>query len=458
MPTISQLPAATLVSAGDKVPVSQEGTARAISIGALLASTQPEIIIDSPSLLGRASLGSGGPEQVGVGTGINLSRGTLVADGSDHAIFPVVSNLSLESDVIVSHQGTPMRMQASLLRGLFSAGHNVAIDPDGVISSSAAGTVSGSINAGSPISALPVTTALSSDDLVPMSHSGSDYAVTYGTLLGGVTIDQAQVAGPAGDSDTIWVAQGSNIMASQNFSAIWVWIAKKLATYRAPVVEVTTNTSLDATVHNGRLLICSQPVVLNPLTNNMGNGFQCTVINASSGIVVLGSGFISSNGLLALAPWQSATLSCATYSAGTIAFAYMPPAAVASTLPGQVTGVVSSAVISTAITVSWQPPLSGGVASWYIVQFRQTGTTSWSSSAPVANGTTYQLTSLQPATSYDIAVAAQNVIGLGAASAPLTAATSTAAPVSVPTQVVGVVASATSTSDIQLSWNTPSGA
>jgi hypothetical protein len=186
MPTISQLPAATLVSAGDKVPVSQEGTARAISIGALLASTQPEIIIDSPSLLGRASLGSGGPEQVGVGTGINLSHGTLVADGSDHAIFPVVPNLSLESDVIVSHQGNPMRMQAALLRGLFSAGQNVAIDPDGVISSSAAGAVSGSINAGSPISALPVVTALSSDDLVPMSHSGSNYAVTYGTLIGGV--------------------------------------------------------------------------------------------------------------------------------------------------------------------------------------------------------------------------------------------------------------------------------
>jgi hypothetical protein len=165
---------------------------------------------------------------------------------------------------------------------------------------------------------------LAAQDLVVVSHTGLDYAITYDNFLGGVTIDQAQAAGPAGDSDAIWVAQGSNIMASQTFSAIWTWIASKLPAYKAPVIEITTNTNLDIAAHNGRILICSQPITLYPLTSNVGSGFQCTVINASSGDVTLGIGFVSSTGSLVLARWQSATLSCLTYSGGTIAFAAMP--------------------------------------------------------------------------------------------------------------------------------------
>ena len=70
---------------------------------------------------------------------MSLSSGTLIADGLDHAIFPVISSLSLESDLVISNQGSPMLMQASLLRGLFSAGPNVTIDPNGIISTTADG-------------------------------------------------------------------------------------------------------------------------------------------------------------------------------------------------------------------------------------------------------------------------------------------------------------------------------
>ena len=324
MPTISQLPLATSVSAADEVLISQGGTARATLVGALLASAQPAITIDPPSLIGRTSLGSGGPEQVDVGVGINLSGGTLVADGSDHAVFPIESSFSIESDLVISNQGRPMLMRAALLRGLFSAGTNVAIDPNGLISTTVTGPITGTGQSGSSISQLQVVTALAAQDLVAVSHTGKDYAITYGNLLGGVTIDQAQAAGPASDSDTIWVAQGSNVMASQTFSDIWAWIANKLPTYKAPIVEITTSVNLDATLHNGRIVVCSQPITLSPSINNMGSGFQCTVINASSGDLTLGTGFVSSTGSQVLASWQSATLSCATYSGGTIAFAAMP--------------------------------------------------------------------------------------------------------------------------------------
>ena len=456
MPTITQLPSATAVSAADEMPISQGGTARAASVGVLLASTQPAIIIASPSLLGRASIGSGGPEQVGVGSGMAISGGTLVATGLDHAAFPTVSSLAAGSDLVISNQGSPMRMRASLLRGLFSAGSNVAIDSQGVISTTSVASNAGTIGSVSSIAVLQLVTSLSGQDLVAVSHAGLDRAITYGNLLGGVTIDQAQAAGPAGDSDTIWVAQGSNIMASQTFSAIWVWLANKIPTYKSPIVEITTNTTLDTTVHNGRTLVCSRPVTLTPLTNNMGSGFNCTVINASTGTITLGSGFVSSNGSFVLAPWQSATLSCATYSGGTIAFAAMPGASTAPSPPGQVIGLSSSNTTSTTLTVSWQAPSGGGPITSYIVQYRPTGAASWINSPPVVGATIFQITALQPSTSYDIVVGAQNASSAGAASTVLTVMTSSTAP-QVPSQVTGLGAIPTSSSAIQLTWSAQTG-
>jgi hypothetical protein len=374
----------------------------------------------------------------------------------DHAAFPSVSSLVAASDLVISNQGSPMLMPASLLRGLFLAGTNVAIDPNGVISTTSGATNAGAIGSVSSIGKLQVITSLAAQDLVAVSQSGLDQAITYGNFLGGVTIDQAQGAAPAADLDTFWVAQGSNVMARQSLSAIWLWIFNKIATYKAPVVEITTNTSLDTTVHNGRTLICSQPITLTPLTNNMGSGFQCTVINASTGDVTLGSAFVSSNGTLVLPPWQSAILSCIAYSGGTVAFAAMPGIISVIAAPGQVLGLVSSNVASSTITVSWQVPSVGGAVTTYIVQFRPTGATSWTGSATVVGSTTYQLTGLQPSTSYDIVVFAQNQSASGTPSTILTIVTASVTS-SVPPQVSGLTASPTSSSAVQLTWSAQTG-
>jgi Fibronectin type III domain len=456
MPTISQLPSAGSVSAADEVPISQNGSVCAASVGALLASTQPAIIVDSSSLLGRTSLGPGGPEQVDVGVGITLSNSTLVANGLDHSGFPIISSLPVGSDLVISNQGSPMLMQASLLRELFSAGQNVTIDSNGVISTLAEATITGTVVSESSIGALQTVAGLAAQDLVAVSHAGSDYAIAYSNFLDGITIDQAQAAGPAGDSDTFWAAQGSNVMVSQTFSAIWAWAANKLPTYKAPIVEITTNTNLDTTVHNGRILVCSHPITLTPLTTNMGSGFQCTVINASAGNITLGSGFVSSTGSLVLTPWQSATLCCATYSAGTIAFAAMPTTIAVTAVPGPVSSLATSSTTATTITVSWQSPSSGGAAASYIVQFRLTGSTSWTNSS-VVSATTCQLSALQSATSYDIVVVAQNAIGAGAASTILTVVTASAVLPTLPVQVSGLAATPTSSSAIQLSWSSQTG-
>ena len=143
MPTISQLPVATTVTAADEVPISQDGSVCSVSVGALLASTQPSIIIPQASLLGRTSVGSGGPEAIEIGVGIELADGTIVANGADHAGFPFASGLLVEADLVVSDQGSQMLMPAASLRGLFPAGQNISIDANGVISSSASGRARG---------------------------------------------------------------------------------------------------------------------------------------------------------------------------------------------------------------------------------------------------------------------------------------------------------------------------
>lgn len=456
MPTITQLPPASPVSPADKVPISQGGSVNAASVGALLLAAQPVITLQSPSLLGRTSLGSGGPEQINVGVGMDLAAGTLAANGADHSTYPVTPSLTLGSDLVVSNQGNQMLMPTELLRGLFSAGQNISIGIDGVISANA--SVASSALLGSAIGSLQVVSSLAAQDLIAVSQSGVDHTVTYANLLSGITIDKATPAGPSADFDTIWIAQSSNVMASQSLSAIWVWIAGKLPTYKQPVVEILTSTNLDTTVHNGRLLVCSQPVTLTPLAVNMGNGFACQVINVSSGNVTLGAGFVTSTGSYVVGPTQTVSIQCLTYSAGTVVYASMPQAlSTVPAAPGQVTSLAASGITATSVTLNWQQPSSGGTPALYTVEFRLSGSANWTVSSAVVTGTSYVLSALLAATSYDIEVAASNQSGTGMASQTLTISTIAVTQPSAPGQVSGLAVTAISNSSVGLSWSAQTG-
>lgn len=134
MPTIQQLPAAVQPSADDELPVSQGGVTRAVSVGELLAATQAVITTATNTLLGRVSLGPGGPEPVPMGTGVAINSGALSANGADHAGFVQRSVLTLSDEIVLNSSGTPSRMPLPMLRGLFAAGTNVSIDGTGAIS------------------------------------------------------------------------------------------------------------------------------------------------------------------------------------------------------------------------------------------------------------------------------------------------------------------------------------
>lgn len=312
MPTISQLPSATIVAAADSIPISQGGVARAASVGTLLAGMQPAIAINSSSLLGRISIGPGSPEQIDVGNGLTLNSGTLAANGADHALFPMEGSLNLSDDFVINNSGTPKLVQATLLRSIFSPGSNIVIDLQGVISSS----VSLIGSASTAIAALPTTSNISAADLLAVSRGGSDHSITYSGLLSGQTIDMAQAAGTASDTDSFWVAQGNNTLVRQTFGALWSWIGEHVSSSKLPVVELVTDTTLDGTVHNGRILVCSQELVLSAVPGNLGSGFWCDVINLSSGILTCSGGFYTSSGSNTIAPGQMASLRCISYLGG----------------------------------------------------------------------------------------------------------------------------------------------
>jgi hypothetical protein len=138
----------------------------------------------------------------------------------------------------------------------------------------------------------------------------------------------------------------------------------------------------------------------------------------------------------------------------------MPQMSMVVAIPGQVVQLATSSTATNTITFSWQSPLSGGAPTSYIIQYRQTGSTTWIFNSTVVVGTSFQLVGLQPSSSYDIQVAASNDSGVGAVSQTLTVSTAavTVAQVALPNQVSGLAAVPTSNSSIQLTWSGQTGA
>ncbi len=223
MPTINQLPLATQINASDVLPISQAGATRSASIGNLLAATQPVITLASNTLLGRVSLGPGGPEPVAVGPGLALTFGSLLATGADHATFPAAPGLIVTDQAIISSAGQPLQLPLSQLRGLFTAGANVTIDPNGVIATTGAGGSPGPAGATGPIGPVgltgaagpagsgtgianaPLANSVATTDLVGVSQVGKDHAVSVANFFAGADVSKSTIL-PSSAAATTTVA------------------------------------------------------------------------------------------------------------------------------------------------------------------------------------------------------------------------------------------------------------
>jgi hypothetical protein len=369
MTTIPQLPTATTVGLTDLFPLSQGGTLYAASVEQITAGLQTEIVLPTGEVLGRASAGTGMPEALSLGGGLALTATTLEANGTDHLGFGLLGSFAIDDEVIVNAAGAPCRLPMGLLRGLFSAGAGIAIDPNGTFSVTA-GAIAGPVGPQGPVGASgpqgvagPVgppgagllapgsnnaASTIVGTDYVAIWQNGANAWITYQQLIGGQTIDQLPAAGPVSDSDQLLVAQGGNALASQSFAAIWTYVGQKIPTMRAGVVELTTNTVLDATNHNQRVLVVSQPMVLSANFTNMGSGFSCRVINLSAGVVTMGAGIVSGTGSSVLPPGASAEIVGLTYSGGSIVWWN----GIAPTSPTITVAMVAAPAPNTAFTVS----------------------------------------------------------------------------------------------------------
>ena len=171
MPTIPQLPAATQINPDDELPLSQGGVTRSVTVGELFAGTQPALTVSSGTLLGRVSLGAGGPEPVSVGLGLALSNGALSATGGEIAGFAQNVSIASGDQVVLNSGGRPALLPTTALRALYSPGTNVSIDGNGIISAR-----------------MPLSTTITPGAVIPAAGLalGSNGAITvsYGTVAG----------------------------------------------------------------------------------------------------------------------------------------------------------------------------------------------------------------------------------------------------------------------------------
>ncbi len=415
MPTIAQLPpAAQALSNADLIPVDQNvgGTYQTgqTNLGALLS-----LLAASNMLPVSMYSGSGAPS--GGTAGINGDSYVNVANG----------------DLWQWATGSGWTKVGSLVGPAGAAG--------------AAGPAGPSYS----ITEQSTVTSMAGTDLVGISQGGADHTITLANLLDGETIDQGSAAAPMSSSDTFWTGQGGSSMVVQTISALLPWLFKQWPTYFLPVIELTASTTLDASIHNGKLIICSQPITVTA-GGTMGSGFSCVVINISSGTCTL-SGFTTSSGSGSLTTGQSANVYVAAYSGGTVNFAAIaggastPPEA-----PGLPAGLTVGTTTATAALLSWTAPGSGGSPSSYTVQYSIHGANSWTQVSAISSTST-TITGLTPSTEYDFEVEAVNSGGNSGFTSAVQGTTPAGTAPGVPTNLA---AGSPTSSSIVLSWTAPS--
>jgi hypothetical protein len=311
----------------------------------------------------------------------------------------------------------------------------------------------GSIASAFSVGGLPLASTIAQSDFVAANVAGQDKRVQVATLLQGQTTDTLTTAGPVSTTDTVPVLQGGNILLQQSFSAIWTWITTTLPTYLRPTVELTGNTTLSI-AHNQRMLICSASLTLTG--TGAPAGLACDLI-ATSGATVTLAGFTTNTGTYTVSPGQSARITVGSYSAGALVYATLAGATLGSSsgsggsVPAQVTGLTAGSPTSASVPLSWTADTG---ATGYTVQYRVTGTSSWTTFASGISGTSDTVTGLSASTSYDFQVAGSNSYGTGAYSSVVSASTASP-PVSVPGAITGLAAGTVTSSTVPLTWTDP---
>jgi hypothetical protein len=145
------------------------------------------------------------------------------------------------------------------------------------------------------------------------------------------------------------------------------------------------------------------------------------------------------------------------------AFAAVPPASSPTVMPppGPILWVgAAETPTPTSVSVNFSPPYGGGAPSHFVILYRTSGTSSWSTYGTAQCVGTQSLCGLKPGTSYDVSVMAVNAGGSGPQSAPISLSTLAPPPPAAqppgPILWVGVGGSATATS-LSINFSPPYG-
>lgn len=122
MPTIPQLPIVTSVNSDDELPLQQNGITSSVTVGTLLAGTQPALTVPSGSLLGGASLGAGSPGPITIGNGLALANATLSANIGTSAGTVAAGNDPRLTGALQSANNLSDLANATLARGNLGLG------------------------------------------------------------------------------------------------------------------------------------------------------------------------------------------------------------------------------------------------------------------------------------------------------------------------------------------------
>ena len=410
MPTITQLPTSSTTTAADIVPVSQNGSTCAVSLGTLLAGTQPAIQIDPLSLLGRTSVGAGGPEQVDIGSGLSLTSGTLLANGLDHTLFPVHLSPGQTDKVVLSTDSGPSLLPVVALRSLFRPGANISITSSGIISANDSGTGISNVD----ITQLDTLPSVTSSDLVTISHSGTTYAASVSALLNGTTIGQTAAARSPSETDMFLVSQGSDILVRQDMGTTASWLTQRIKSSAPDVVVTSSNTTIDLQLHSGKVLVCTTGISLS-IPSSITANFQCEVLNVSGSDVTLASTIRTSSGTQILPAGQGMRLYCLQYSGTKIVYAWISVAPTnigGTSVLGQPTLTSANPTSPTSVQLTWTAP-TAAIQLTYTVNYRQSGASTWTSASTNSISTQYNITNLSAGTAYEFSVMASagNIAG-----------------------------------------------
>ena len=301
--------------------------------------------------------------------------------------------------------------------------------------------------------ALPTASAMAATDSVGVVVSGVDSTITLQNLLNPETIDQLTAAGSASDTDTFMVGQGSNVLVRQTLSAVWAWLQTNLPGYRPPTIQISVNTAIDATFNGKILVVTASSVTLTPNLGLMGDGFRCEIITTAGGSVVWGSGVVATNGGTGLPGSSYAKLIGLTETGVSLVLAATGSAASSGTVsaPGAITGLTAAAETQSTITYTWTAPATGGAATYYVVQYRLNGGSSWTTVPSNPTSATVTLTGLATSTAYDVEVAAANSGGTSSYVQLLNTSTAAAATYA-PNAPTGLSIGSATTSALTATW------